>query len=149
MGNLWFYMAMATAILWGFSYTCSEQIVKHVDSKTYLCISCMFSFVCFGLWGFLTKEIQQDVSSGKIYIALPWIIGCCIASFIANYCSVAAVKYGGASYASIIEISYPFWVVIFVSIINGKNEITLKTMIGGVIIFLGTLLVIKSGNPTQ
>lgn len=149
MGNLWFYMAFSTAILWGVYYACNEQIQKHIDLKTYLCISFLVNLTGYAIWALSSGVLQDDLSSPRIYKAMPWIIICCMASFIGNYCSVAAVKYGGAAYASIIEISYPVWVVIFVSIINGKNEITLKTMIGGIIIFLGTLLVIKTENVTH
>lgn len=142
----WFYMSLATAVLWGITYASTEQIVKTVDMKTYLAISCIVSATIYLIWGYFDGCIKKDLAGEQIYIASPWITLSCLCSFFACYCSVAAVKYGGASYASIIEISYPVWVIVFTSMITGKNQVTLSTILGGVLIFLGTLVVMRSNN---
>ena len=143
---IWFYMSLATAILWGITYTGTEQIVKHVDMKTYLAFSCVVSAAIYLIWGYFDGCIKKDLIGDGLYIAGPWIALGTICSFLACYSSVAAVKYGGASYASIIEISYPVWVVIFTSMVTGKNQITPSTILGGILIFCGTLVVMRSTN---
>ncbi len=138
----WLLLALSTAILWGICYSSTEQIVKHVDIKSYLTASCLLSGLGFLIWGLvdgtLIKDLSNDTSNSWW-----WIILSSLTSFLACYCSVSAVKYGGASLASIIEISYPLWVVVFTSIINGKNNVSQSFVIGGLLIFCGTFIVVR------
>lgn len=138
----WLYLALLTAILWGLCYSSTEQIVKYIDMKSYLILSCLFSCIGFSIWGYLDGTTSKDLNP-NVTIPWVWIFISSITSFFACYCSVAAVKCGGASLASVIEISYPIWVVIFVSIINGKSSLNLNMLIGGILIFLGTAVVIR------
>ncbi len=137
-------MALLTSILWGSYYASVEQIVKHIDIKTNLIIHYAISLFGFSVWSYFDGSFKEDLT--KIQTIMPWMLISSVSTFIAAYCSVAAVKSGGASLASIIEISYPVWVVLFTSIISKKNNFTPNIIFGGLLIFIGTLLVVKS-NP--
>lgn len=139
-------MALATSILWGACYASTEMTVKYVDIKSYLTISSIVSCIGFLLWGYLDGSIHKDLTGGKLSVALPWILISSIAAFVGSYCSVAAVKYGGASLASIIEISYPVWVIAFTSLICWRNNFSSSLILGGLLIFLGTVVVVRGNS---
>jgi drug/metabolite transporter (DMT)-like permease len=141
---MWFFLALLTAVTWGITYTCTEQITKAIDIKTYLLISCGVSTLLYGIWGWVDGSIVKDITSSNFQSVMPYLIIGILASDIACYSSVAAVKSGGASFAAIIEISYPLWVIVFTSILSGKSTVNMQTIIGGLIIFAGSLLVVKS-----
>jgi drug/metabolite transporter (DMT)-like permease len=131
-------------MLWGLTYTCTEQITKSVDIKSYLAVSCFISTAIYITLGCYDGSIRKDYIESNYYEVWPYMLTGIICSFIACYSSVAAVKYGGAAFASIIEISYPVWVILFTAMLTGKNTVNLQTVIGGLVIFLGTVLVLKS-----
>ena len=139
----WVLMSLATAILWGICYSSTGEIVKWIDIKTYLMISCLMSFIGFLVWGACDNSLNRDMLSFNMEKARPWVIISSLSSFLACYCSVSAVKYGGASLAAIIEISYPVWVVVFTYLMFGKGGITINTVLGGILIFLGTVVVVR------
>jgi drug/metabolite transporter (DMT)-like permease len=135
------YFALITAIMWGCAYACTEQIVKYIDVKTYMTISCFFSFVIFLSFGVGDGSLVKDASSSRIPIF--FIVAGCVSSLLATYFSVNAVKYSNATQASILEISYPIFVIIFTFMITGKHHLTLNTLFGGLLIGAGTLIVLR------
>lgn len=141
---MWFWLALATAILWGLTYTCTEVITKSVGINTYLTLSCLISTILYAAIGTYTGEIKRDLSGNNLYDVWPFLLTGFICSFVACYASVSAVKMGGASFASIVEISYPLWVILFTSLLNGRSQVNIQTVIGGIIIFVGTVFVVKS-----
>lgn len=141
---MWFAFALVTAILWGITYTCTERVCKFVDMRSYLCVSCTVSMLIYGLWSLSSGCLRKDLVDGNFAQVWPFVLGGIVCSFAACYSSVAAVRSGGAAFASIIEISYPLWVILFTTLLNGENNISWRTVVGGFIIFLGTLFVIKS-----
>lgn len=138
----WFILALITAMTWGCLYASTEQVTKFVNPKTYLTISCFFSAIIFTILGCLDGSLQKDLYDNNLNKCYWFIFLSSLCSFIASLCSVIAVKYGGATYASIVEISYPFWVVIFLFLITGKNNLNWNVFIGGTLIFIGTIIVL-------
>ncbi|MEI8270874.1 MAG: DMT family transporter [bacterium] len=138
----WLAMAILTSVLWGLCYASTEQIVKHINVKTYLAIS---SFICcIGFCIFAYFEPSQKDFNEKFLKALPWIAISIVSSFLGSFCSTYAIKHGGASLSAVIEISYPVWVVLFTSIFSWQNNFSTNLFLGGSLIFLGTVLVIRS-----
>lgn len=138
----WLLMAILTSILWGLCYASTEQIVKYINIKTYLAISCFFCFWGYAILSYL--EPSQENFKDNLLKASPWIIISIFASFFGSYCSTYAIKHGGASLSAIIEISYPVWVVLFSSAFSGQNNFNINILYGGIMIFIGTVLVIRS-----
>ena len=138
----WLWMAILTSILWGLCYASTEQIVKHINIKTYLAISSFLCFIGFSIFAYL--EPPQENFKENFQKAIPWIVISVFASFLGSFCSTYAIKHGGASLSAVIEISYPVWVVLFASVFSGQNNFSLNLLVGGFMIFLGTVFVIRS-----
>lgn len=133
---------MATAVLWGLTYASTEQVVKYMDVKTYLSYSCLVGAFLYLVWGSYDGTLMKDYQQNNLMKGFGFATLSAICAFGASYCSVAAVKSGGATYASIVEISYPIWVVIFIYLLTGVNALSWNVLGGGLLIFIGTIVVI-------
>jgi len=138
----WLFLALLTAIFWGLTYASTEQVTRFVDPKTYLTFSCVVGAILYSLWGYFDGTLSKDLNTGGLQKGIGFALLASLAAFIASYCSVAAVKLGGASYASIVEISYPVWVVAFLWLMTGANTLSWNMVIGGLVIFAGTTIVL-------
>lgn len=136
----WLFLALMTAIFWGLTYASTEQVTKYMDPKTYLIFSCLFSAFLYFIWGLSDGTLIKDYSNFNkgFWFALL----AAFSAFVASYCSVMAVKMGGATYASVVEISYPIWVVIFLYFITDVNNLNWNIVLGGLTIFIGTAIVL-------
>jgi len=138
---MWLYLALATAILWGLTYASTEQVVKFMDVKTYLTYSCLVGAFLYLTWGGYDGTLLKDYREHNLWKGIGFATLSSLCAFAASYCSVAAVKSGGATYASIVEISYPIWVVIFIYLLTGVNTLSWNVLGGGLLIFIGTIVV--------
>jgi uncharacterized membrane protein len=94
-------------------------------------------------WGLLDGTLQKDLTEFKW---TNFIILSSISGFLASYCSVTAVKLGGPVNPAIVEVSYPIFAALFCYILFGQNTINFNVIIGGCLIALGTVFVIRSGH---
>jgi drug/metabolite transporter (DMT)-like permease len=143
---LWLIYALGAAVMWGLQYATSEQLLKTVPTTlltigytvsqalTYLII---YSFFAEKV---TSEELASYATSKNLYLfALVVFLGCCSTILI-----FAAIAEGTATKASFIEISYPFFVAIFSSWLYREGNIDAKTLIGGLLIFLGVLTMVRS-----
>lgn len=95
----------------------------------------MLPFVFFD-----NSSIKNVLSSGRLNLSL--IITSIILAIIANFLIFSGIKILDASTASIIEIAYPFFVVLF-SYIFFKSHPNIYFFIGGILIFAGSIIIMK------
>lgn len=129
--------ALITAIMWGICYTSTSQIVKNISIKLYIVISCMFTSILF-----IALILLDNKKQSFDYNSIGWVITSCVTSCIATYMSISAVKECGASTAAFIEVSYPMWIILFSSLIGVNSGITINTLVGGILICIGTSIII-------
>lgn len=139
----WFVAALSTAILWGFVYCLGGEIVKQIDKKTYIFLSSLTSTIVYGClcWDKVPETIQA-LQSKKIVIL--WLVLAIISTLTANYLSLLAVQLKNASLASMVEISYPLWVVLFTYLIFSDKQVSILSVIGGIFVIIGIMLVAGS-----
>lgn len=132
---MWIVAALFTAVCWGFCYVCAEQAIKHVDKSVYLVISgalnCLFWIVLF---------ISKSKTSMDFDKAKWWLAGAVVAAIIGNFLSIKAIELKNATYASVIEISYPIWCAFFTILLIGTNPLTWRSTCGIILVMLGTTL---------
>ena len=134
--NIGLALAFAAAILWGASYTLSSRILKDIEPIAMLPIASLFRLAWFSALFFLFRwNAPPQVSAKSI-----GLIGAeTVLSTAATFCIMLAISKIGASRASLIEISYPLFVVAF-SAFFLNFQITLNMIIGGVMILLGVAI---------
>jgi|SRR5581483_4397975 len=141
MGGVGFIYAVGAAVTWGLVYALDQKILSHSTPLAYLFINSLLTAII--LLPFLLVDggpIKAVVSSDKTTLWL--IVASVILATLANYLIFSGIKILGADQASIIEIAYPFFVTFF-SFIIFKAEPNAYFYLGGGLIFIGSIIIIK------
>ncbi len=136
-----FIYALGAAITWGLVYALDQKILVGIAPVTLVFIDSIFAamimlpFVIFRHGSF--KEI---IFAGKSN----WTLILLLAFFtaLANFLILSGIKNLDASRASVIEIAYPFFVVLF-SYILFRSTPNMFFFIGAFFVFAGCVIIIK------
>ena len=142
MKTLGVIYAIVAAVMWGVVYAIDQKILVKLSPLTLLIVSSVVTLVVcipLALW-FEPHSLKTLMSSGRntqwlLLIATLLVI-------VANYFILFSVKEIGAPMATILEISYPFFVVLFVALFFGA-KVSLPFWIGALLMFAGAATIIK------
>ncbi len=146
MVNYWFVLAVAGAILWGLHYPLVEKSLDTYSPLTLMfVISISFALVIPLIHQTLLIELKQIWASDlKTKLIL---VGVIITEFLAIYLVMKAIMIGNATYVSLVEITYPLFVLLFSAILFKENHFTPPVMIGAALVFIGIGIIVYYGNP--
>lgn len=141
--NMWFFLAVGAAICWGLGYTFAERVFKEgMNPYLYLSIITASQIIAYPLFFYFTGG---DAKSQLEILKNPYVIGCLVAAMAAfvlgNAFVFSSIQLKNASLASIIEIAYPFLVVLFTWLFFKDVQVNLYTILGGILVFSGVALV--------
>jgi drug/metabolite transporter (DMT)-like permease len=141
--HLWFYCALGTAIMWGFSYALSEKVMKDavhplfimvVTGVFYLFLSLAAAYFTDNLKAGLNLIANdKNILFNLVVMSVAYVVG----MFLIFY----AINLKNASMANLIEISYPVFTIIFAYFISKEVQINLSTFVGGTFIFAGICII--------
>lgn len=139
--NLAYLFPISASITWGLIYALDQKILKETSPLTLLALDAIITFIVF-IPLFITQrsEIRTTLQGDKR--ALMFIIVVTLLTILADFLILSGVKYLSASTASIIEISYPFFVVLF-SFLLFKASPTVPFFIGALLIFIGSAIIVR------
>ncbi len=142
----WMVFAITAAILWGASYAASGPLLR--SSMTPF----LFYF-CFSWVGALTATIvfflRGERNSFLLQLkALPtshagWFLFSLLTASIGAWMTYQAVGAKNASLASMIEISYPLFVVVFTWLFFQEFQLNAMTALGAFFVAFGVMLILK------
>lgn len=140
-------MALGAAVAWGLGYTLDERLMKSGLTPAVLMIAHMA--VTFPLYlyyalshGDPMKELGVILSDKKIIIIL---IISSIAILGGNFLILYSIHEKNATLASMIEISYPFFIAFFSWLFFKDLQFNAWTMLGGILVFCGIgVILLKS-----
>lgn len=136
-----FIFALGAAVTWGIVYAIDEKILANVSPMTLLFVnSVIATIVILPFLFFNDGSIKNVLASGGKNLSL--IIFSVILAALANFLIFSSIKSLNASVASMIEIAYPFFVVLF-SYVFFRSVPNLYFFIGGALIFIGSIIIIK------
>ncbi len=136
-----FMYAIGAAVTWGLVYAIDQIILSDVSPMNLLIIDAVISpFIMLPFIFFYSGSIKDALMSGRINWFL--VVVCLILGTLANFFIFYGIKNLNASTASIIEIAYPFSVVLF-SYILFRSTPNVYFFIGGALIFIGSIVIIK------
>lgn len=136
-----FIYAIGAAITWGLVYAIDQKILFGVAPMTLLFInSIITSIIMLPFLFFSNGSVKDVLVSGKAN--LPLIIISVVLAALANFLIFSGIKNLNASTASVIEIAYPFFVVLFSYIIFRATP-NVYFFIGGMLVFIGSVVIIK------
>lgn len=127
--------AILAAITWGLAYTLDQRALTKLSplAVVFLCSAVstvlLIPFVDFGEF----KRVDA--------VTMKWALGGAVFFLLGNTLILFGIKGTSASAASLIEISYPFFVILFSYLIFGQ-QLSVKELIGGAIAFFGVALIV-------
>lgn len=144
--NLWFWYALGSAVLWGLGYTLAEKILRggisiHLVMILESIVLLLFFICTFYFQGNVSKQLEY-LKSGQlvgliIFMSLLFCFG--------NWFIYQALYLKNAAYANLIEISFPFFTIIFSVFLLKNFEMTLPAVMGGILILSGVTLIYLKG----
>ncbi|MFA6585977.1 MAG: DMT family transporter [Candidatus Paceibacterota bacterium] len=138
---MWIIFALSASLFWGVSYVLSEQIYKKISVFTSLGIAFLVVSIISIVISYFNNSLKSDLVSIYSSKNLLWyVIGGIVALMIAESCIGLSIVSKNATLAGLIEISYPIFIAIF-SYLLFNNKVTLPTILGGIMIFLGVFVI--------
>ncbi len=136
-----FLFAGGAAIVWGLVYTIDQRILSAVSPFGLLFIDSLLTMLLMLPFVIFDSQALRPLfhASQKTFILM---ISSVALAALASFLIFSGIKRIGASEASIIEIAYPFFVVLF-SFLIFKSKPNIYFLIGGILIFLGSVIIIK------
>lgn len=134
-----FLYALGAAVTWGAVYAIDQKLLAGTSALTLLIASSVITAVAmlpFIWWDYYPVK---DLLVSKFNFSL--IILSLVLAALANWLIFSSIKSIGASSASIIEIAYPLFVVIF-SVIFFSEAPSVPLAIGGLFVFIGSGIIV-------
>ena len=138
-----FFFAFGAAITWGLVYTFDQRILSNLTPLGLLFIDSILSLV-IALPILLWRQGQLEATLSAAHSHWMLIVGSLVLAAIANYCIYSGIRLIGASTASMLEITYPFFVALFSAMLLNKSA-NLFFILGGVLILAGVVLILRLG----
>lgn len=133
--------AIGAAITWGLMYAIDEKILSRISPMNLLFVQC-FLLAIVTLPFFVLGDGRQDLLKNRNMWPLVGLT--IVLAVVGNFWILKSIKMLGATTASSFEISYPFFVAIFSMFLFG-TRVSLPVIAGGILIFLGSIIVIRYG----
>ena len=144
---MWLIYALGAAILWGINYSVSGRVMERgVSPFTLFLLDLVFGLLTIG--GFVlaagkARAVLTEVRSlGPSWPLLLVVMSCVTGAGLLSFMAIGAKN---ATLASLIEISYPFFVAFFAWLFFREVQFNLPTILGGCMI-LGGVAAVYLGN---
>jgi drug/metabolite transporter (DMT)-like permease len=141
----WYVAALGAAIVWGIHYPLIDFAMKRLSVYSVLLISVIPIVLLMPVF---LRGVARDV---QIYRALPlseqWLIAVvAVTSTLGALFLYTAVSGRNATLASLIEITYPVFVVFFAWLFFRQLHVNLSVIAGGILILVGAGLIIYNNR---
>jgi drug/metabolite transporter (DMT)-like permease len=141
----WYLAAIGAAIIWGIHYPLIDFAMKRISVYTVLLISVLP--VLFLMPVFI-RDLARDVDVFKL---LPtneqWLVAATgLTSTLGAVLLYLSVNSKNATLASLIEITYPVFVVLFAYLFFRQVHVNTSVILGGLMILIGAGLIIYNNQ---
>jgi drug/metabolite transporter (DMT)-like permease len=140
---MWMVYALSAALIWGISYAASGRVIER--GMTPLVFFFLYTFfgaataaaalAIMGKTGALVSEFRSLEDDWV------WLLVAIVSSVAGGLLIYLAIGEKNATLASLIEISYPFFVAVFAWLFFRDVQFNWQTLIGGVFILAGVAIV--------
>ena len=142
----WMIYALSAAMLWGASYAaCGPTLRSGMPPLIF--------YFCYSLLGFLTALVllitrgnlgEIGTHIGKLGSNKVWFLFSLLAASLGALMSYVGIGAKNASLASLVEVSYPLFVVLFTWVFFQEIEINIMTAAGAFLVISGVSLIFWS-----
>lgn len=141
----WYIPAIGAAIVWGIHYPLLDFAMKRISIYGVLLLSVIPMFLLIPLF---LRELAADIDQFKLLPAKEqWIISAIMLTTTAGAVLIyLSIHNKNATLASLIEISYPLFVVFFGYVLFKQVHVNLSVVLGGLMILIGASLIIYNNQ---
>jgi drug/metabolite transporter (DMT)-like permease len=141
----WYVTAIGAAAAWGIHYPLIDFAMKRISVYGVLLLSVIPVFFLMPLF---LRELANDVDTLKLLPAKEqWmILAIAITSTAGAVLLYLSIVNKNATVASLIEITYPLFVIIFSYLLFKQVHINLSVVIGGLLILSGAMIIIYNNQ---
>jgi drug/metabolite transporter (DMT)-like permease len=145
---MWLIYAVAASVCWGMSYAACGPILKKGLSPLIL----FFGYTLLGLIGALVMLVLSGKFTSALRLEgldrsdLGWFLFSIGGSALGAFLTYAAMSAKNPTLASLIEISYPIFVVAFAWLFFREMQLNAMTLLGGALVIAGVAVIIL-GEP--
>jgi len=137
----WWLAGLLGAIIWGIHYPLIDKALEKMSMITVMLLTCVPILVAVP---FYKDIIIQDYHTflGLNLTNKLLISSILFTSISATFLIYFAIGSKNATLASLIEITYPVFVVLFAFIILKENHLNFSIIFGGILVFIGVGIII-------
>ncbi len=144
---MWILYALGASVIWGINYAASGRLIERGLSPTTVFLVDM-AFGVLAIGGLLAATGRLHTVPNEIK-ALPqgdwvWLVVAAVASTVAGVLIFMAIGGKNATIASLIEISYPFFVALFAWIFFREVQLNWPTVCGGLLVMAGVFIIYQN-----
>jgi drug/metabolite transporter (DMT)-like permease len=144
----WFFYALGAAIIWGINYAVAGRLLERgMSPQTLFLIDMVFGAIGMaallsitGKWQSTYAELQLPRSE------LAWLSIAVITAMVAALLIFLSIQAKNATVSSLIEVTYPFFTAFFAWMLFRQNTLNLATIIGGLLILAGVVIIARGNN---
>lgn len=140
---MWIVYALAAAIIWGISYAASGRVIERgltplVFFFLYALFGAVTASMALVLTGGLATMLSEFRGLGRDWV---WLVVAVVSSAAGALLIYIAIGEKNATLASLIEISYPFFVAVFAWLFFRETQFSWPTVFGSLLILGGVAVV--------
>ena len=137
----WYVFAIGAAVIWGMHYPMVDFALKRLSIYSVLLLTVIPVFL---LMPFFMRQLEIDIDTFKL---LPGkeqllILAISITSTAGAVLLYSSINNKNATLASLIEVTYPVFVVFFAYVFYRQMHVTPSVFFGGLMILVGAGLII-------
>ncbi len=135
---MWFFYALAAAVLWGMSYTIYSVLLKSLPTAGMMSLISVGACVVYLTIAMARGELSTTlniIQQQPRLLLLTGITIMCIAT--AMFMLFFAMKASNPTVASLVEISYPLFVALFSWLFLKEGQMNIGTFAGALMIMTG------------
>jgi drug/metabolite transporter (DMT)-like permease len=141
----WYVFAIGAAVVWGLHYPLIDHALKRVSPVSVLLLTALPILLVVP---FFPRELNADLQAFRAMRAADraWLLAIALTSLAGTVLLYLSIRERNATLASLIEISYPVFVVIFAWLLFREWHLNTGVLAGAALVFLGTALIIMNGR---
>lgn len=141
----WYIAALAAAITWGIYYPLVDMALKKISLFSVILLSMIPVFLVLP---FFMRTVTQDIETVRsLPVSEQWTIAALgLVGLFGEVMVYLAITGKNATLASLIEMTYPLFVVLFAFLFYRQMHVTPSVFVGGLMILIGSGLIIYNNG---
>ena len=141
----WYVAALGAAVTWGIYYPLADMALKKVSIYSVILLSMIPVLLVLPIF---IKSVSKDIA---VVRGLPWseqwiflVLG--LIGLVGEVLVYTAITGKNATLASLIEMTYPVFVVVFAYLFYREMHVTPSVFVGGLLILTGAAIIIYNNQ---